>query len=160
MIYLSIVMLGLIVLYFGYAWLLPKLGFNQSQLPGFKSASSIIIFAIFSAIIFYLSFVIPNPIVANRLLHSIGGGFAGILVCFLSVKDYGLQMNRLQFFILSALTITALGVGNEIFECILQNYLGYISAETINDTWLDLISNTGGIILALAIFTPFIGKKK
>ena len=82
-----------------------------------------------------------------------------IVVCFLAIKDSGVRVRKFQFLIISILVATALGVMNEILEFFLQNYFGFISSATVNDTWLDLISNTVGILIATTILTPFVDNK-
>ncbi len=78
------------------------------------------------------------------------------MVCFLVVKDSKLPVTKFQFLIFSALIATALGVANELLEFFLQHYFGFISAASVTDTWLDLLSNTVGILLASICFVPFI----
>lgn len=91
----------------------------------------------------------------NRLLHALGGGFLVILVCFLALKNLQSGISRFQFIVISALTATAFGVANELLEFFLQYYFDLVANAGLNDTWLDLLSNTIGIIVALFILTPF-----
>lgn len=76
------------------------------------------------------------------------------------MKDSTLSISRFQFLTLSMLLVTAMGVGNEILEFFLQNYFYLISSQNPLDTWLDLISNTLGIITGALIFTPFLNLKR
>ncbi|MES2623172.1 MAG: hypothetical protein V4576_02060 [Patescibacteria group bacterium] len=132
--------------------------FNENkQVVKPKLFSYLLIIAL-SIIGYYISFNIPDPIFANRFLHGFGGGFMAFFTCFLAARDSKITSGKLRFFILSALIVTALGVGNEILECILQYYNIMISADTINDTWLDLISNTTGMLIASMCFVSFISK--
>lgn len=77
-----------------------------------------------------------------------------MIICFLVVRDSGLKIGRFQFFVFSAMIVTALGVGNEILEYYAQTYFGIIAAATVDDTWLDLISNTVGICAAALLLIP------
>jgi|SRR3989344_3978287 len=118
----------------------------------------LIIFA--TIIIFSVNSSIANPLFANRFQHAFGGGFLAFFVCFLAMKKSGIIINRFQFFCFSFLVVIALGVASEILEYFLQNYFSFYLAETINDTWLDLISNSTGIIAASLLLVPFAGKSK
>lgn len=77
-----------------------------------------------------------------------------VLVCFLAIKNLQFGISKFQFILVSALTATAFGVGNELLEFFLENYFGLIANVSMNDTWLDLLSNTAGIIFALLVLTP------
>lgn len=117
---------------------------------------SVAIIFVCSLIGYGIALSIPNPDLGNRFLHTFGGGFMAFFTCFLVVKDRRLQINRLQFFIFSFLVVIALGVANEILECILQNSGIIVAATSLNDTWFDLISNTVGALIASVVFVPFI----
>lgn len=95
--------------------------------------------------VFAILMLTPDLILRNRLQHGLGGGFIAFLVCFFAAQDSKVRMTRFQFIALSILIVTSLGAANEILEFYLQNYLGLTMATTLNDTWLDLISNTIGI---------------
>lgn len=117
--------------------------------------SVILILALYVAISL-LAGSIDDLDLSNRVLHVFGGGFLGFIVCFLAVKDIRLKISRFQFVVFSLLTVSALGVGNEIIEYFLQNYTSLSFATSANDTWLDLMSNSFGAFIAAVIFTPFI----
>lgn len=106
-----------------------------------------------------LSLSIPDPFLANRALHGLAGGFMAFFACFLAVRDSRLSLTRFQFFVIAALIVTALGVANELVEFVGQAYFGFVFAETITDTWLDLLSNSIGILFGALCFVPFAGKK-
>ena len=74
-------------------------------------------------------------------------------ICFRVVRDSRLLISKFQFFVFSVLVVTAMGVGNEIVEFVLQNYMPLVFSVDINDTWLDLISNGLGMLLGAALFT-------
>lgn len=124
-----------------------------------KSIRSLTVIFLLSFIGYAVAFNISDPEMSNRFLHGFGGGFMSYVVCFLAVKDSRIVINRFRFFILSILFVTGLGVVNEILEFFLQNYLGLIFATSINDTWLDLISNTVGLLIAGILLTPFVKGK-
>jgi hypothetical protein len=158
--YLFIITIGLC---FSYLFLHQILAmfFSGSNLKfGKETIFSIILIGFSSLLGYFLISNISNVDIWNRLLHAFGGGFLAFMVCFLVVKNNDFKINKWQFFILSTLIVTALGVANEILEFILQYYFNIISAESINDTWLDLISNSVGIAIAGIIFTPFVHIKK
>ncbi len=115
---------------------------------------------IFSFIVFSISFGIPNHELGNRILHTFGGGFLSFFVCFLVVKDSNLQIRRFQFFVFSFLIAMSLGIFNEIIEFFLQNYAHIIFAITPHDTWLDLMSNCLGALIASICFVPFVKNAK
>jgi hypothetical protein len=120
----------------------------------------VIIIGVLSIVSYWISFLIPDVQFSNRFLHAFGGGFLGFLVCFLAVKDNNLKIDRFRFFVFSFLIVIALGVANELMEFILQTYTHFIFSPTSTDTWLDLASNLVGIILAAAIFVPFVSRKR
>lgn len=132
-----------LIVYFLAPWI-----FKQ-PLPRFGRANviSIAFILIASLIAFGISGLPHDPWWQNRLLHGLGGGSLAFLVCFLAFRDNALPLNRLQFFILGFLIVTALGVANELAEFFGQKYLALSFARTIEDTWLDLASNTIGAVL-------------
>jgi hypothetical protein len=158
--YLLFITLGLCLSYFIFYYLLFMFVSVSNEKFGKKTIYSLVGVFIASLIIYIIVFNISDLVLGNRLLHTFGGGFLGVLVCFLVVKDKKIDLTKLQFFVLSLLLVTFLGVLNEILECVLQNYFGIISADSINDTWFDLISNTVGLLLAGIFFVPFINSKK
>lgn len=105
---------------------------------------------------YVISFLVPDIEWGNRVMHALGGGVTTSLVCFLVVRDFRVPVNKFQFFVFSALMVTAIGVGNEILEYFTQNYFGLTFNTYLNDTWLDLMSNVVGTLFAGAILTPFI----
>ena len=86
--------------------------------------------------------------------HGLGGGFLAFGVCFLAAKFSEVKLGRARFALFSFLLVTALGVLNEVIEFILQNYFDFFFTAKVNDTWLDLISNWVGILVAGLIFVP------
>ncbi len=141
-----------LLLYFGFTYFFT----NKIANLGSGSLVSIVYISLFSLASYGVSVLIADLELANRILHVFGGGFLAFLVCFLVVRDSKVAVTRFQFVVLSFLVVVALGVANEIAEFFLQNYLAYTAALTINDTWLDLISNVVGASLAAFIFTPFV----
>ncbi len=144
-----------ITAYFVLLFLFPY--FFKQSLPKVTSRSvqSLAYIVLVTSFFFILSAVVPNEELGNRILHSMGGGFTAMLMCFYAARDSKVVITRVQFFVFSFLLVTALGVGNEIAEFFGQYYTSLVFAPTINDTWLDLISNTVGILLGAAVFVPF-----
>ena len=159
--YLLAITLGLCISYFILFFLFPF--FFEHRIAKVTKKSFL-----FAAVVTFLSFTgylagfhISDLEFANRLQHAFGGGFLAFLICFLATKDSGVKISKFQFFIFSALIVTALGVINESMEYVLQNYFGFtlMFADSINDTWLDLVSNTVGIAIAGVCFTPFVNTR-
>lgn len=139
--------------------------FFKNEFPVFTSKSfrSVSTILIASVITILIAISIPDPELSNRILHGLAGGFMAFFVCFLVVRDYKTPISTFQFFIFSALMVTALGVVNELAEFFIQHYTPFFhivfSASPL-DTWLDLVSNTVGILVAAVCFVPFINKNK
>ncbi|MFZ2252730.1 MAG: hypothetical protein WAW13_00985 [Minisyncoccia bacterium] len=157
--YLVAISVSLCISYFVLFFLIPEL-FNQErrrriELSSIKSVVLILLLSFFG---YFIAFNISDIELSNRFLHGFGGGFMAFLVCFLVVRDSKVRINKFQFLILSILIVTTLGVANEILEFLLQNFAGFTIAVTINDTWLDLVSNTVGSLLAAACFVPFVDR--
>ena len=124
-------------------------GFIPWRNVSFRSIAVLLFTCVAVAILLHF---ISDTFWNNRFQHALGGGFIAYLVCFLAATDSKVRMSRFQFAILGVLIVTSLGVANEILEFFLQNYLGLLMAASINDTWLDLISNTVGATVGLTIF--------
>jgi hypothetical protein len=156
MLYLLSVTIGLSVAYLFLYFLFPL--FFNSKLPQLTNRSFLSIFYIgaLSFISYFISFQVSDPWLSNRLLHTLGGGLLSFVTCFLAIKDSKLSIGKFQFFLLSFLIVIALGVGNEIIEFFLQNYFHFTFAQTVNDTWLDLINNIVGALIGAILLTPFI----
>lgn len=140
--------------------LLPLFFENRVGRLNLKSLTSIGVIVALSFFGYFVAFAIPDQELSNRFLHAFGGGFLGFFTCFLAAKDSSVVINKFQFFIFSVLVVVALGVANEILEFILQNYTGMIFATSVNDTWLDLVSNIVGLLVASVIFVPLVHSKK
>jgi glycopeptide antibiotics resistance protein len=95
-----------------------------------------------------IAFLPSDPWWSNRLLHCIGGGVLASIMCFLAVRDSKVGLNRMQYFLVNFLIVTALGVANELAEFFLQTHAIGSFAASIDDTWLDLTSNTVGSLSA------------
>lgn len=154
--YLGFVSLALVATYVFLKSFLPYfLNLKPHPTTRTNDYNTYAIIAATSIFIMVISYLIPNLELGNRFIHAAGGGFMGVLVCFLAVKHSGIAIDRARFIILSLLIVTTLGVFNEIAEFYLQYYIGFVSAPHIYDTWLDLISNMFGFMLAISIFAPF-----
>lgn len=156
--YLNFITLGFVVSYFILTFIF-SLFFEKQAKPSFKkvvfSLASILILSLITR---YIASIIPNPDIANRFLHGVAGGVLALFVCFIVVRDFNFRLNKIQFFIFAVLLVTALGVVNELAEFTCQNFFGQIMAESIEDTWLDLVSNTTGALISAFILAPFIKK--
>ena len=156
--YLNFLTLGFVVSYFILAFVF-SLFFEKQTKPGLKKViSSLVSILVLSLVTQYIASVIPNPDIANRFLHSVAGGVLALFVCFIVVRDFNFKINKIQFFIFAILLVTALGVVNELAEFICHHFFGQIMADSIEDTWLDLVSNTAGALVSAFILVPFIKK--
>lgn len=133
---------------------------NKTVQTSSRSIFSLGIIFLFSILGYAVAVTITDPELGNRILHGFGGGFMALLVCFLVVKDTNIQIRKFQFFLFSLLVVATLGVANEILEFFLQNYTDLVLAQSINDTWYDLISNSVGSFIAAVLFLPFIDNKR
>ena len=145
------------VMYFVVYFVAPKF-FEKTSAPltWKRTLPSILTIVALGFIAIYVVVSTPDPWISNRIEHALGGGFIATTMCYLAVRDSKIQLSYLQFFLITLMFVTMLGVGNEILEFICQHYYGYISSSSVEDTWLDLISNTLGIIAGLICFTPLI----
>ena len=157
--FLVFITLAMCVIYFILLALFPLFFSQKITTSRKKSFIPLVYIVIFSLLVYVVSFSIQNLDLSDRILHIFGGGFLGFFICFLAAKNSGVRITTFQFFLFSVLTVTTLGVANELLEFFLQTYFGYISAATVTDTWLDLASNTVGIILASICFVPFYKNK-
>lgn len=144
--------LAYVVLYFLFSFFFKN---KFTPITG-KSFISIFLIIIVSFIAYTASLGVADPELGNRIMHMFGGGFLAFMVCFLVAKDSKLAINKFQFFIFSFLIVIALGVANEIAEFFLQNFAYLRFSSSINDTWLDLISNVIGALIAAVCFVPFL----
>ena len=135
-----------------FAWLFEK------PFPTFthKSFFSVLLISVCVSAAYVIADVSANVELGNRLQHALGGGFAGVLVCFLSARDTQLRIGRLRFMAMALLMVTAMGVANELLEFILQTHSHYIFSDNPLDTWRDLASNTAGACVGLVILAPFV----
>lgn len=145
--------------YLGLYFLMP---FLLSQKPAFltrRSLHSILLIIGLSLLVSYGAAHIPDPVIGNRILHALGGGFLAFLACFLAARDSRIAIHRPQFIILSLMIVTALGVGNELAEFALQSITGFPFTDSLTDTWLDLLSNTTGALVAIPLI-PLLHKNR
>lgn len=156
-IYLMATAIGLGLAYFPISFIFSRFFANSKALSLKKSVFSFVTIAALSVLISAVSLTMPHG-PDNRFLHAFGGGFMVVLVCFLSFKDHGFSMSRFQFGVISILLATAFGTGNELLEFFLQSNYGLVANAGLNDTWLDLTSNTFGTFIALPLLLPFVTK--
>lgn len=157
--YLVAISVSLCILYIILFFLFPEL-FNQERRKiELSSVKSVVLILLLSFFGYFIAFNISDTEWSNRFLHGFGGGFMALLVCFLVIRDTKLKINKFQFLVLSILIVTTLGVANEILEFLLQNYVGFTFATSINDTWLDLTSNAVGSLVAATSFVPLIDRR-
>lgn len=158
--YLFFLLFAMCSAYFGLTYL--YWAFFEGRLPPpfrRRSLYSILGISVFMLLVFMGVYLSPSMDIGigNRILHAIGGGFLAYIVCVVAVRDSGLRIRGMRFFIFSFLIVTALGVANEMLEFLLQSYTPLVFSPTVTDTWLDLASNLVGTLLG-AIATIFLLK--
>ena len=158
--FILIFMLAYCLLYLGLIYFFPLFftGRRPANVTEKISPRVILLIIAVTLVIFSLTASISDSLIENRLQHALGGGFLTFFVSFLAWRSSGVTVNRFQFFFFGFLLATALGVANEILEFFLQNYASLHFASTINDTWLDLVSNVVGLLVASAVFVPLVKK--
>lgn len=156
MIYLVILTAIFCAVYLSLLFVLPAFFKNGAPQLTMRSLLPCIWIIGVSVLMYIVSITMADEALGNRLLHMFGGGFLAFAACFFATRNSNVNIAKFQFFLLSMLVVTTLGVGNELLEFLLQSTTGVIFAPTINDTWLDLLSNTIGALLASAIFVPLL----
>lgn len=142
--------------------LLPKrlyLLFGQDKkeqlkfLPYIASILPVIYLGFFRVYIHFFGYPeLRMEVFLNFLQHSIGGGVAVGLICFYLYQNFKKQLPWLKdwriklIFLLGIVSI--FGVANEIIELILDllNFSQY--SRDRFDTWIDLVANTTGALMA------------
>jgi ABC-type Co2+ transport system permease subunit len=152
---LAFITLAMCIGYFILLAVLPLFFAQKITRPKKNQLIPLVYIILFSTLAYAVSFLIQDIELGNRFLHIFGGGFLGFFVCFLATRNSGVHVNKFQFFMFGALIVLVLGIANELLEFILQNYWGFIMSISVNDTWLDLASNSVGVILASIFFVPF-----
>ncbi|GEM_PF-730431 len=119
---------------------------------------SILLILLFHSLVQIGIWSIPDPEWSNRFQHAIGGGFLSFIICFVVAKDSKIRIQPLQFLVWSFLVVTALGVANEMVEFFLQTTTPLVFTTGLEDTWLDLLSNWVGVLLAAGCLMPLLKK--
>ncbi len=144
-----------VLLYFGLSI------FFSQRVPSHKNLSSVsmLTVGVLSLAVVVITFLIPNEWWGNRFEHSVGGGVVASLAFFLAVRDSRLVIHWLQYVVLSVLIVTFMGVVNELAELAGQTLYPstLVFSKTIDDTWLDLLSNAVGSMSAF-VFVVFTAK--
>lgn len=156
-IYLVAITIGLCATYAVLLLFLPFF-FNVARGPVSRRTALISVAAIIllSVAGYVVALSIPDLAVSNRVLHGFGGGFMAFFACFLAARDSVLPVGRVRFFIMAMLIVTVLGVLNELAELFLERCCNLPLPKTLDDTWLDLLSNTTGLLFAALCFVPFV----
>ncbi len=156
--YLFWMALGMLAMYFVLYAFFPY--FAEGRLAAFTKRSAMSVTLIVAAIVVGYMVVLHtrNLELGNRILHIWNGGFVTFFACYRAARDSAARLGRFQFLVLAALIVTSLGVANEVMEFALQSYGLRVFLRTPYDTWLDLTSNTLGVLIACAVFAPFAKK--
>lgn len=158
--YLLLISISLCITYYFLRWLFPLFFTRQKQHDVRSGYASIVMIFCFSLLGYLVTYSIDDPEIQNRFLHGFGGGFMALYTCYLAVRDIGINITRLQFLVFSMLVVGNLGIANEILEFVLQSMTGISFVTGVFDTWYDLVSNLIGSLIAVAVFTPFVGRDK
>jgi len=112
-----------------------------------------------SLAVYAISMSIEDIETGNRIIHAFGGGFLAYMACYLAARDTGLHVSKIRFFIFCFMLVMTLGIFNEVVEYVMQNHFHFTAAPNVNDTWLDLISNIVGTLIAAIWLTPRLRSK-
>ncbi len=154
--YIALVAAGMcatyVVLYFAAPLFfgLPVRAWSRHALLSMLAAASLVV------LVYAATDTLTDLQLGNRLLHTFGGGFLGVFMCWRVARDAALPITRFQFLVLAGLVATSLGVANELTEFFLQNFSSLTFARTADDTWFDLLSNLVGTGLGMLVFLPLI----
>lgn len=158
-IYVGALLLGTVLAYFVSSILFSYFFLNRFPKFSHQAIRSLLILCAVAAVIFVVSFSIPNPELGNRLLHGAGGGFLATFLCLRIFNDLHIKPRLFQFLLFTALAVAAMGVANEVMEYFLQEYSFLIFSNNMNDTWLDLLCNSIGTAVGLIVCAPFVRTK-
>jgi len=125
--------------------------FSRPLPPGRAARRSLLYAALIYGAVALFVWLLPSLWWGNRIQHAFGGGFLAYFICYRIALDLALPVDRYTFFIIAVLIVTTLGVGNELMEFVVQTTTGHIFSPDATDTWLDLASNTIGLLLASLI---------
>ena len=150
------VSLGFVVVYGGLLVLFPYFFVQTWGSVWAGSWWSVGLILLLSSVGYAIAFSLPGLEAGNRFLHAYGGGGMGMVTCFLAWRNSGVKAGTFQFYVLASFIVIALGVASEIAEFILQQLTGVVLARSVTDTWLDLVSNVVGIIVAGVCLVPFL----
>lgn len=149
---LSMIVISYAVLFVAVPWF-----FKQSHVAITKrSLWSIVSIILLIAGISLIIFNVQSEFWGNRIQHCFAGGFLMTFVLFRVIKDTGVRLDPVRFFLMSGMLVTTLGVTSEMLEFFLQTTTHLVFAESINDTWWDLLSNAVGATIGGLLFAPFI----
>ena len=123
--------------------------FEKASTPQARKAfHSLTFVVVMLAVAFFISHLITDFWWSNRIQHALGGGATVFFLCWRIVGDAELRISKMQTFIFCFLIVTALGVGNELVEYVMQHWSVFVFAQTVDDTWLDLWSNAIGALIS------------
>lgn len=152
---LTAILISYLVLYVSLPWF-----FRHSRPPFAKRSLTSLFYIVFLIVLACIVvFSIPSDFWANRIQHAFAGGFAMMFVCFRAIKDARVPVDPVRFFLIAGLLVTTLGVASEMAEFFFQHVGGYVFADSIDDTWWDLLSNAVGATIGGLLFAPFIPTK-
>lgn len=130
---------------------------HLKYLPYFASLLPVVYLGFFKVYIHLFGYPdLKLEVFFNFLQHSIGGGAAVGLICFYLYQNFKAQLPWLKdwrirlIFLIGIVSI--FGVTNEIIELVLDLLKFSQYSRDRFDTWIDLVANTTGALMAFYIF--------
>lgn len=154
--YFLLLSIGFCVAYIALYYLFGQLFKNKTIALTRDSARSIAFILLFHSVAQIGVWSIPDFEWSNRFQHAIGGGFLAFFICFRVANDTNIPIRKLQFFVWGFLVVSTLGVANELVEFFLQTTTSLVFTTRLEDTWLDLLSNGVGSLVAAAVLVPML----
>lgn len=158
--FLPVQLAGILLSYGVLLFAVPWFFKEPLRRPGKQSVISLALILILMGVITWVVFSIPSEFWGNRIQHAFGGGFLMLFVCVRAFHDSGTRIDPIRFFLIAGMLVTTLGVASEIIEFFFQMTTPLVFADSIYDSWLDLLSNAVGATLGGLVFAPFISSRK
>ena len=147
--FVFIVILAYTFLYISLRLFLPWFFEVKRQKFGVETLVSLAVILSFVFFTLVVANIVIGGELGNRIQHAFAGGFAAYMTYFFALKDSKIKLPFLKIAVFGFFLVTTLGVLNELAEFSAQHFLGLTFATTIEDTWLDLASNTFGILISI-----------
>ena len=157
---IAVVCIGYIACYFFLFYTLPIFFRQTRPAIGRRAILSASFIFLLALVAYAIALNVPDPDIGNLILHMFGGGFLASVLCYLAVRDTAIALTRFQFFVITFLIVVALGVANEHLEFVVQSFTRFTYADTVQDTWIDLLNNSLGAFLGASLLVWRIHKER